>query len=319
MSATELPPTDRSTYRLIGEGAANVVFKIETDEQRGAAGYLLRLPKSNTSAYPYATLQSYWETSLTPLFPSASLVHQYLIPLSPTGDLIPRLNAVLASADPSRRSDFRGSRISPTTTTGMLVEDMAKKHPSDVVFEFKPKWLAQSPSAPAGSIRCRNCAREVQKRVEKQGHADKPIDCPLDLLACREDEASMEQAMKSLVPGLEKGSRDWERLAEWLRGNELLPGLRELQTGLDPLGPLEADPRDEKFQLAMTLRDCSVFVRIPGEEGAEVEAKVADLDKKNWEAKLEYWRATERGLIEEGYYEGRVGGEGTNCLLERRR
>jgi inositol-pentakisphosphate 2-kinase len=60
-------------------------------------------------------------------------------------------------------------------------------------------------------------------------------------------------------------------------------------------------------------------LRIPADPNSPVEARFADLDKKNWEAKLEYWRATERGLIDDGYYEGKDGsGLTTNCILERK-
>lgn len=70
----------------------------------------------------------------------------------------------------------------------------------------------------------------------------------------------------------------------------------------------------------MTLRDCTCFVRIPADAGAAVEAKLADLDKKNSAAKLGYWKATERRLIEGGYYEGRERPrQRTNCQLERGR
>ena len=71
----------------------------------------------------------------------------------------------------------------------------------------------------------------------------------------------------------------------------------------------------------MTLRDCTCFVRIPADASAPVEAKLADLDKKNWAAKLGYWQATERRLIEGGYYAGWEGpppeGVRTDCQLER--
>lgn len=67
----------------------------------------------------------------------------------------------------------------------------------------------------------------------------------------------------------------------------------------------------------MTLRDCACFVRVPADARLPVEAKLADLDRKNWEAKTGYWAEMERRLVEGGYYEGReVGGVGTDCLLE---
>jgi len=283
------------------------------------AGYLLRVPKAGTSAYHYSELQCYWETSVCPLFQEGELVQQHLIQLNATGDIITRLNAVLEGSEAARRDDFRGSRVSDATV-GMLVEDMAKKHPGDVVFEFKPKWLAQSPSAPPSATRCRNCAREVQKRNErpKPSKTAKPIDCPLDLLGCGADAVSLSQAIASLAPSLEPSSRNYARLADWLKTNTLLPRLRDLQTTLDPSGPLVADAHDPNFQLAMTLRDCSCFVRIPADPESPVEVRVADLDKKNWQAKLEYWQATEQGLIDEGYYEGKEQiHQQTSCILER--
>ncbi|KAK0623380.1 inositol-pentakisphosphate 2-kinase [Immersiella caudata] len=306
-------------YRLIGEGAANVVFKSESHGSPIPQGYLLRVPKAGTSAYHYSDLQEYWETSIRPLFQPSELVQQHLIPISPA--TITHLNDVLSASDPQRRHDFRGSRILTTATTAMLVEDMAARHPREIVFEFKPKWLSQSPSAPPSATRCRNCAREVQKRASKPpSSAPKPIDCPLDLLDCATDPSSLSQSITALTPNLPPADANYARLAHWLKANTLLPRLRDLQTSLDPVGPLAASPEDPNFQLAMTLKDCSCFVRIPADPESPVEARFADLDKKNWEAKLEYWRATERGLIEDGYYEGReVGGQKTKCLYERKR
>ncbi|KAK0646450.1 inositol-pentakisphosphate 2-kinase [Cercophora newfieldiana] len=313
------PLEAKPQFRLIGEGAANVVFKHESDESSIPQGYLLRVPKANTVAYPYSDLQQYWESSIQPLFQPHELVQQHLIPITPS--TVAHLNTVLTTSDPLRRHDFRGSRILATATTAMLVQDMAAKDPLDTVFEFKPKWLSQSPSAPSTSTRCRNCAREVQKHAShppSSSKPPKPIDCPLLLLDCASP-LSLSQSITSLAPTLEPGSPNYARLAHWLQTNTLLTRLRDLQTSLDPAGPLAADPEDPDFQLAMTLRDCSGFVRIPADADAPVEARFADLDKKNREAKLEYWRATERGLIEGGYYEGREeeGRVKTNCLFER--
>jgi inositol-pentakisphosphate 2-kinase len=105
-----------------------------------------------------------------------------------------------------------------------------------------------------------------------------------------------------------------------LQTNALLPRLRAAQLANDVAGPLGVDAHDDTaaLQLAMTLRDCTCFVRIPGDPGLPVEAKLADLDKKNAAAKLGYWQTMERRLVEGGYYEGREGERvGTDCLLER--
>lgn len=77
----------------------------------------------------------------------------------------------------------------------------------------------------------------------------------------------------------------------------------------------------------MTLRDCTCFLRIPGEDDDNdvdsphrkkiVEARLGDLDKKNGSAKLASWQALERRLIDEGFYtRRRPRGEWT-CALER--
>lgn len=80
-----------------------------------------------------------------------------------------------------------------------------------------------------------------------------------------------------------------------------------------------------RLELAMTLRDCTIFLRIPaaagsdgGEGEGEVEAKLGDLDLKNSEAKLGYWMELERDLAEQGFYAGTESPrQTTNCWLER--
>jgi hypothetical protein len=126
-------------------------------------------------------------------------------------------------------------------------------------------------------------------------------------------------------------------LRKWFRGNtgskpkRLLVHLRNLQERLDKTGPLGASADDEQFQLAMTLRDCSVFLRVlkmPDQPLPKVIAKLADLDKKNAAAKMSYWRRTERELVEDKAYtaEYRVDYDSqtaepvlTGCVLEQTR
>lgn len=106
-------------------------------------------------------------------------------------------------------------------------------------------------------------------------------------------------------------------LVHWLQTNSLLPKLRDAQGSLDPAP--EGTTDKEKLALAMTLRDCTCFVRISEDSKREVtvEAKLADLDKKNWEAKLGYWKGMDDVLKEGGYYEGvEVPRVGTRCLRE---
>lgn len=107
-------------------------------------------------------------------------------------------------------------------------------------------------------------------------------------------------------------------LVQWLQSNTLLPKLRDAQGRLDPAP--EGTTDKEELALAMTLRDCTCFVRISEDSKTgevRVEAKLADLDKKNWEAKLEYWKGMDGVLKEGGYYEGiEVPRVKTRCLRE---
>lgn len=282
---------------------------------------------------------------IKPLFEQEDLVQHQLVRLGGEA-IVSRLNDVLEKEDATRRADFRGSRVA-MAEYGMLVEDMRQSkspslsflilplltitttgNPNDLTFEFKPKWLAQSPNAPSSATRCRNCAREASKyHTNPTKRRPASILCPLDFLICSANPPILTKILTHLSslytppPPQPPPSHQHTRLSHWLQTNAVLPRLRTAQLTNDARGPLNADAHDARFQLAMTLRDCTCFVRIPADASAPVEAKLADLDKKNWAAKLGYWQATERRLIEGGYYEGREGpppeGVRTDCQLER--
>ena len=96
-----------------------------------------------------------------------------------------------------------------------------------------------------------------------------------------------------------------ERFAKWLETDQLLRQLRSYQVKLDQKGVLAGDVDDEDFLTAMTLRDCTLFVKFqPAESGGKVEARLGDLDLKS-RVKKEYWQRSELELIEEGWYEGK--------------
>lgn len=105
---------------------------------------------------------------------------------------------------------------------------------------------------------------------------------------------------------LEPDPKKAPRFKRWLQSNTLLKRLKEAQIQLDPKGVFDADPEDEKFRLAMTLRDCTVFLKFPpnAKDDNKVEARIGDLDLKS-PGKAEYWRMTERELIDEGWYMGK--------------
>ncbi|KAL2148209.1 hypothetical protein VTH82DRAFT_5982 [Thermothelomyces myriococcoides] len=329
-------------FGLVGEGRANVVFEVFAE------------PGSECSNV-FQEQQEYWETIVRPLFRSEDLVQQRLIKLDGR-ELATRLNHILEEEEHSRRADFKGSRVAETEY-GMLVEDMRKRSPDDFTLEFKPKWLAQSPSAPASAIRCRNCAKAVLQhdtapiRYSSNGGSNsgsgrrrpKRILCPLDLLACADSPETVDDVLAHFSAAAAAAATDpvvdpsaaavpSDRFAHWLRTNDLLPRLRAVQLANDRGGALSVgsaaasfdngngDNEDEghdgnlsaagRLQLAMTLRDCSCFLRVPADPDSPVEAKLGDLDKKNLAAKLRYWQQTEMRLIEgkAAYNEAGVGG-----------
>lgn len=149
-----------------------------------------------------------------------------------------------------------------------------------------------------------------------------PIPCPLDLLQCSGDAAARRRVLNGIVgddgPAISEPQLD--RVVDWLRTNGLIERLRSAQVRNDPNGPLKGTADDPRLQLAMTLRDCTCFIRIPADAGESVQAKLGDLDKKNGEAKFSYWQSMERKLANGGYYEGKeVPVQKTACELERQR
>ncbi|OIW33600.1 hypothetical protein CONLIGDRAFT_184866 [Coniochaeta ligniaria NRRL 30616] len=327
MTPLIFPPDCEADF--IGEGAANVVFHVKRPGGQAAfPGKLLRVPKAGTSAYSHEELQHYWQDIVAPLFPKNELVRQSLIRLTGSG-IVPKLNAILAKNEATRRKDFQGSRVADAEH-GMLVEDMRSQNPTDKVIEFKPKWLSQSRAAPPGATRCRNCAREAyraNKNGETLGSSGRWPLCPLRLIhgrdmTCKhEGEGNPECAFCTLVTNLLLGSGDRTnrgmlqsyrpQLSRWIRKNKLLHRLKSLQVARET--GLDADQ-----ELNMTLRDCTCFLRIRADPQQPVEARLGDLDRKNGSAKREGWHEMESKLVEGGYYEGtEQPRQRTACWLER--
>ncbi|ROW17559.1 hypothetical protein VPNG_00893 [Cytospora leucostoma] len=297
---------ESASVNFVGEGRANVVFEL--------TGQLLRLPKDKSKAMSYAELQAYWEQEVSPLFEHHELVQQRLIKLPRSPAFFARVNQQLRELEDkgARRRDFAGHLVSEGIQTGMLVEDMRPDASSSspqgadsfTLHEIKPKWLHQSPRAPPGAEQCRNCAREVQRQA-KDGTRN-AIFCPLNLVKLAdfpEDEGVARDVRRSV--GLPDAEAD--NLLAWLRGSGLLRRLRAAQWENDHEFEV-ADVR--RYSLAMTLRDCSLFLKIsrrPGAgsgsgQGGAVVAKLADMDMKNFEIKRDYWERREHDLHERGLY-----------------
>ncbi|KAJ0107574.1 inositol pentakisphosphate 2-kinase-like protein [Diaporthe amygdali] len=345
---------------FVGEGAANVVFELTgVADHPNLNGQLLRLPKDESSGMSYAELQDYWENKVSPLFEPHELVQQKLVQLPQDPEFFDRLNQQLEQIEEkgTRRHDFAGHRFAPEgMKTGMLVEDMRPRRagasPStgddddgdedddDDLFtlhEIKPKWLHQSPRAPEGAEQCRNCAREVQRNLKNSTR--NPVFCPLNLVKAV-DFPRNQHVVGDIRRSLGLSEAQSDNLQAWLRGSTLLRRLRTAQWDNDhapkAVVPVTSDDNNDggddddddddgddnisRYCLAMTLRDCSLFLRIPRRPGAKAEdvvAKLADMDKKNFGVKREYWEGMEQGLHAKGlYWKGDgVSAELTDCQL----
>jgi inositol-pentakisphosphate 2-kinase len=259
---------------------------------------------------------------VSPLFPHDALLHPRLIKLSEAEVIIPQLNEALREkeADGNRLEMRRGAYLATDEEHAIFVPDMSPQHQRERFIEFKPKWLIQSPSAPAAARRCRTCALREMRRA---GHAFSGRGdfgcCPLDLLSSEED--VLDDVLGSLAGGDDLG------LVKEIFKNRVQPYLIRLKAlqsehnrvGLADVGsqrvkvpPGELADGDEMRSapfklpdalLGMVLRDCSVFVRYNIDESvAKAEVKLGDLDMKS--AKLDKWAAIEMQLIDGGWYTG---------------
>ncbi|KAI4186046.1 MAG: hypothetical protein L6R41_003747 [Letrouitia leprolyta] len=330
----------------LAEGAANVVFILYSkrgistlDDDFGEPGTttedgvpridprlkgkLLRLRKDLPFIAPVADSHRHFEEQIAPLFPPEILVEQLLCNVSP--DFITKCNEELWSLEehglrPKKRLGVYLAENEPYATA---ITDM-RSDDQHACCDFKPKWLAQSPTAPPDSKRCRTCALRAMRAVKDAGSLERTGFCPLTLVDGNQNylASSLGRAL-----GHSKGTPinipDFvQQLRPFFEKSPLFELLRDLQIKKDPKGILRADPNDVDFMTAMTIRDCTLFLKvsclnllyynnlttilkIPNHEGneAKIETRLGDLDLKTPEGnKAEYWRETEQQLIDGGWY-----------------
>ena len=260
-------------------------------------GKLVRLRKNTSSTTPVSESQNHFQSSIKHLFPSENLVQQTLF--QPSKALLRDCNARLREMEKNgaRPTKRHGVYLADDETFGMLVTDMSCSDESFTFFEFKPKWLAQSPTAPPESRRCRTCALRTMKKGSKPGL------CPLNLV----DKEKITTAVCRIMGLDPRRLQDHScsemdmlgRIRDFLLKDPLLRRLRQLQTIKDPNGVLRAKVNSPDLLAAMTLRDCTLYLKV-GQ--SSIDARLGDLDLKTGKGKAEYWRGLERQLIDEGWY-----------------
>ncbi|KAJ6127354.1 hypothetical protein N7523_002966 [Penicillium sp. IBT 18751x] len=335
-SLLELPPGVHLVY--LAEGGANIVYRfvaasvksltkdpngpspslpIESLEQRTLPaffrGKLLRLRKETAADLSYKEIVQNFNNIVRPLFEPEELVDQALIRL-PDG-LIQRCNEQLHIDELSgkRPKKRHGGYLCPDEPLGLLITDMTTADDdSATMAELKPKWLIQSPSAPGNAQRCRTCALREMKNHEarRTGQTEQRSFCPLDLVSDHPD--NVLRATEFI-----KGCKDQARLAKILFRNPTLQKLQSEQRRRDEVGLLGPPALSRDMSLDMTLRDCTMFIKIPRDEISPAEIRLGDLDMKTAAGgKSKYWRDVETKLIDGGWYHGNSQ-VASNCALHR--
>lgn len=296
----------------LNEGGANFVFRIvpSVDDQELPSklqGKLLRLRKDLPHVASAIGQLAAYNEHFKPLFQPENLVQFELIGLDEKFST--QLNAQLKGIS---RPHHRHHDFTPIQETyGLLVTDMTPKA-DDVLLQLKPKWLAQSPNAPPNAKRCRTCALRAKRASQQVRTAtDAQQSCPLALIS--ENATERERAVQGVTGD--------KLLQDYLTGPalHLLRKLRFCQSELDSCGVIDVEDPDAILNVckAMTLRDCTLFLKRSGDR---IEARFADLDLKLPE-KISQWKKVEHSLIAEGWYantenESSWTNEGI-CLLSR--
>lgn len=251
------PDVVSGTKPRAGSGQAQAVYP----------GKLLRLRKKIASGTPYLEITRSFNSQIRSLFRDEELVSQELVRL-PDG-LTAACNERLRDdeAQDRRPRKRRGVYLCTDEPFGLLIKDMtASPGSGTTLWEFKPKWLVQSPSAPPDSRRCRTCAlREKRQFMTSRGAAmDKKAEqhhvkksfCPFDLVSNR-----LEDVMSALSVIIDSPD-DARRVADFIYQNPTLLKLRDKQRQMNAVGLAGIHASPEERAISMTLRDCTVFVKV---------------------------------------------------------
>lgn len=321
-------------------------------------GKLLRLRKDVPSTAPTSESHQRWLGYILPLFQPEQLVTQELVYIGHL-NVIPGLNTDLRRFDnpggtstsnhlaPPPKGKFYRSRAQSGTFLakddfGLLVTDMApsmswkscvvtswthkltEKSAQETVVEFKPKWLSTSREIPPKAIRCRTCALHARRVAlgEERKNTDLPSYlCPLSLVDDHpEFKFQSHLASASHILHKPRESPAVLSLANWIHQNSLLKRLRDLQIEFDGKASLKSEKASHELCVAMTLRDCSLYIRMDKDHQV-TEARLGDLDYKS-ASKYSSWKKKEQELIDEGWYCGEESKELQQpvgeCLLSRK-
>ncbi|PNS20311.1 hypothetical protein CAC42_5761 [Sphaceloma murrayae] len=305
----------------LAEGGANVVLRLVPFARasklkippKALVNKLLRVRKDKGFIASAKQQQDEFEETIAPLFAAENLVDPILV--SVDREFLVAVNQELKALQednirPSRRA---GDTVNEREEHATLITDMSPMG-VEISMEIKPKWLLQSPDAPKTATRCRTCALRAQRvttgRLDAK-KANERLFCPLALLS--DDRNAQMQAASAILKAndchywMTNGEEVLVNLMPWSI-KPVLEKIRDYQARFDPTGILslaEGNKPPPEYLLAMTLRDCAMFLRTPKSlRQGPVEVRLADLDAKMPHPdKITKWRETERALVDEGWYE----------------
>lgn len=271
-------------WQYLAEGGANVVYRGVGPALRHL---VLRIGKARDGRLS-STEQATWLIDrIAPLFDE--LAHHVVAPSVVEIDPVELLHFARALRDHGDRpARFLDDALDLSDTHAWTLPYMGRDGPSCRTFEFKPKWLTQSPTAPEGATVCRTCA--LRRMRDRERRAQTRF-CPLDLASA--DLEAVRRAVRALAEeaGWTLTAAELFVLAEHLHGHPLLLRLQSLQLNLET----------QDMAMAMTLRDCSFYILLDDERGFDL--RIGDLDRKA-SSKAEHWMETESALIKGGFYLG---------------
>lgn len=188
-------PTSNVSLAYMAEGAANVIWSVGGEAT--IKNKLLRIRKGTWSGDgdgppegaqcppPFLSSSAVFaihQSKILPLFEPGQLVEQELVHVD--AGLVTQCNAQLDELERAnlRPTERRHWHIKHEETYGLLITSMLPTSQKSALFHFKPKWLAQSPTAPPNARRCRTCALAARRGTD----AERLI-CPLALYGGNED------------------------------------------------------------------------------------------------------------------------------------
>jgi hypothetical protein len=296
------------SWQYFSQGNANVLLQSPSFPDK-----LLRLRKS--SSLSCQAVFEYYQSHIRPRF-GEYCANMQLVQLGPgfvnsVQQILPR-DVQITDTDygilvqhigylPYQLIGERSIKLKDSTIHERVYPDMVS-----TMVEFKPKWLLPAPNS--RSSLCRTCALSVARKGKV------PSFCRLDLVSS--DETVVLNSVKCLVHDSDLPLA--EIICHFLRQSSVLRLLQDVQR-LDHKGILGYalnESLDDDFLLAMTCRDCTLFLEIIHADDRQrvvalgqssytlievdgaayaVRAKLADMDAKSRQ-KRSYWENIERSL-----------------------